>query len=490
MFFSFTFHVSRFTDFYTMQLSKEERKRRMSIPRQRMPEQDPIERGHNFQEVNYGYTPEIAKIEAQRCIRCAKPKCVDGCPVQVKIPEFIACIAEGKFLEAAHILHEDNALPAVCGRVCPQEEQCEVLCVLGKKGDPVAIGHLERFASDYERAQGQIDVPAKPDPTGKRVAIVGAGPSGLTIAGDLSKKGHDVIIFEALHMAGGVLVYGIPEFRLPKSIVEAEVNYLKQLGVKIETNIVIGKTYTIDELLEDGFHAVYIANGAGLPKFMRIPGENLNGVYSANEYLTRSNLMKAYDFPNFDTPIARGKNVAVFGGGNVAMDAVRTALRLGADNAYLIYRRSEVEMPARNEEIHHAKEEGIQFHLLTNPTRILGDDNGRVRAVECLRMELGEPDDSGRRRPIPIEGSEFTLDVDTVVVAIGTGANPLISQTTPDLEMNRWGYIVADEKTGATSKAGVFAGGDIVRGAATVILAMGDGRQAAEAIHEYVMQKA
>ncbi len=470
-----------------MKLSAEERKRRMSLPRHKMPEQDPIERGRNFEEVNNGYSAELAMEEAQRCIQCSKPRCVAGCPVSVKIPEFIACIAEGKFLEAAHILHEDNALPAVCGRVCPQEEQCEEVCVLGVKGKPVAIGHLERFAADYEREQGEIDLPAIPAPTGKKIAIIGAGPSGLTVAGDLSKQGHDVTIFEALHTAGGVLMYGIPEFRLPKAIVGAEVDYLKQLGVKIETNAVIGKTYTIDELLEEGFHAVYVANGAGLPKFMRIPGENLNGVYSANEYLTRSNLMKAYDFPRVDTPIAKGNNVAVFGGGNVAMDAVRTALRLGADNAYLIYRRSEVEMPARNEEIEHAKEEGIQFHLLTNPTRILGDEQGHVKAVECLRMELGEPDDSGRRRPVPIEGSEFILEVDTVVVAIGTGANPLLAQTTPDLEINRWGYIVADEETGATSKPGVYAGGDIVRGAATVILAMGDGRKAAAAIHNYVM---
>jgi glutamate synthase (NADPH/NADH) small chain len=470
-----------------MNISKEERKRRMNIPRHKMPEQDPIERGHNFQEVNYGYPQEIAQEEAQRCVQCAKPRCVAGCPVRVKIPEFITCIAQGKFLEAAHILHEDNALPAVCGRVCPQEEQCEELCILGKKGRPVAIGHLERFAADYERNQGHIDIPKVPASTGKQIAIVGAGPSGLTTAGDLRKQGHNVTIFEALHLSGGVLVYGIPEFRLPKSIVSAEVEYLQKLGVKIETNAVIGKTYTIDELLEDGFHAVYIANGAGLPKFLRIPGENLNGVYSANEYLTRSNLMKAYDFPRHDTPIAHGKNVAVFGGGNVAMDAVRTALRLGAENAYLVYRRSEVEMPARNEEIEHAKEEGIRFHLLTNPIRILGDDRGHVNAVECIQMELGTPDDSGRRRPIPIEGSEFILDVDTAVVAIGTGANPLINQTTPDLEINKWGYIVADENTGATTKPGVFAGGDIVRGAATVILAMGDGRRAAEAIHKYVM---
>ena len=469
-----------------MALSKEERKRRMSIPRHAMPAQDPVERGRNFQEVNNGYSPEIAREEAQRCIQCPKPKCVQGCPVNVKIPDFIARIAEGKFQEAAHILHEDNALPAVCGRVCPQEEQCEALCILGAKGDSVAIGHLERFAADYEREQGEIDLPEAPQPSGKKIAIVGAGPSGLTAAGDLAKQGHDVTIFEALHTAGGVLMYGIPEFRLPKAIVGVEIDYLKKLGVNIETSAVVGKTYTIDELFELGFHAVYISNGAGLPKFMRIPGENLNGVYSANEYLTRSNLMKAYDFPNYDTPIARGKNVAVFGGGNVAMDSVRTALRLGAENAYLIYRRSEVEMPARNEEIEHAKEEGIQFHLLTNPTKILGNQQGRVKALECLKMELGAPDASGRCRPVPIDGSEFMLEVDTVVVAIGTGANPLIAQTTPDLKMNKWGYIVIDEETGATNKPGVFAGGDIVRGAATVILAMGDGRVAAKAIHEYV----
>ena len=471
-----------------MELTKEERQRRMNIPRQHMLEQEPVARGRNFREVNYGYTPELAQTEAQRCIRCAKPKCVDGCPVHVKIPEFIACIAEGKFLAAGRILHEDNALPAVCGRVCPQEEQCEQVCVLAKKGQSVAIGHLERFAADYERERGEIELPQLPPPTEKRIAVVGAGPSGLTIAGDLVKKGHDVTIFEALHLPGGVLVYGIPEFRLPKAIVYAEVDYLQKLGVKIETNVVVGKTYTIDELFAQGFQAVYIANGAGLPKFMNIPGENLNGVYSANEYLTRSNLMKAYDFPRQDTPIARGKNVAVFGGGNVAMDSVRTALRLGAANAYLIYRRSEVEMPARKEELQHAKEEGIRFHLLTNPTRILGDERGRVNAVECLKMGLGEPDDSGRRRPVPLAGSEFTLEVDTVVVAIGTGANPLISQTTPDLKLNKWGYLVVDETTGVTSKPGVFAGGDIVRGSATVILAMGDGRQAAVAIHAYVMQ--
>ncbi len=470
-----------------MKISKEERVWRMSILRHKMPEQNPLERGRNFREVNYGYPEKIAMEEAQRCVQCANPKCVAGCPVRVKIPEFLSCIAEGDFLKAAKILHEDNALPAVCGRVCPQEEQCEERCIVGRKKKPVAIGHLERFAADYEREQGKMEIPEKPQPTGKRVAIVGAGPAGLTTAGDLLKFGHDVTIFEALHAPGGVLVYGIPEFRLPKAIVSAEVDYLVKMGVKIETNAVIGSTYSIDELFENGFHAVFVANGAGLPKFMRIPGENLNGVYSANEYLTRSNLMKAYDFPNYDTPIARGKNVAVFGGGNVAMDSVRTALRLGADNAYLVYRRSEVEMPARDEEIEHAKEEGIQFKLLTNPIRIIGDEQGRVKELECIQMGLGEPDESGRRRPYPLEGSEYILKVDTVVVAIGTGANPLISQTTPDLKINKWGYIVADEETGASSKPGVFAGGDIVRGAATVILAMGDGRCAAAAIHDYVM---
>ncbi|PID56017.1 glutamate synthase (NADPH), homotetrameric [candidate division KSB3 bacterium] len=472
-----------------MALSKEERKRRMRIPRHKMPAQSPAERSRNFQEVNSGYSPELAMEEAMRCIQCPAPKCVKGCPVKVKIPDFIACIAQGDFQEAARVLHEDNALPAVCGRVCPQEEQCESLCILGARGEAVAIGHLERFAADYEREHGNIEIPEIPKSSGKKIAIIGAGPSGLTAAGDLAKQGHGVTIFEALHLAGGVLMYGIPEFRLPKEIVGVEIDALTRLGVKIETSAVVGKTYTIDELFEIGFHAIYIANGAGLPKFMRIPGENLNGVYSANEYLTRSNLMKAYEFPHYDTPIARGRNVAVFGGGNVAMDAVRTALRLGAENAYLIYRRSEVEMPARNEEIEHAKEEGIQFHLLTNPTHILGDEQGRVKGVQCLKMELGEPDASGRRRPIPIEGSEFIVDVDTVIVAIGTGPNPLLAQSTPDLEMNTWGYIVTDDKTGATNKAGVFAGGDIVRGAATVILAMGDGRVAAKAIHDYVMSR-
>ncbi|HPP81602.1 MAG TPA: NADPH-dependent glutamate synthase, partial [Deltaproteobacteria bacterium] len=427
--------------------------------------------------------------EALRCIQCKNPACVEGCPVQVDIPGFIAKIVEGDFIGAARHIKKTNALPAVCGRVCPQEIQCEQRCVRGKKGDPVAIGRLERFVADYERASGDVAIPEKPAPTGKRVAVVGSGPSGLTVAGDLVQLGHEVTIFEALHKPGGVLVYGIPEFRLPKAIVAAEVEYLERLGVKIQTSFVIGKTATVDELFEYGYDAVYLGTGAGLPTFMNIPGENLNGVYSANEYLTRSNLMKAYKFPEYDTPIVKGKNVAVIGGGNVAMDSVRTAMRLGADHVYLIYRRSRAEMPARIEEIHHAEEEGIEFHLLTNPVRYIGDDKGWVVGVECLKMELGEPDESGRRRPVPVKGSEFVIDVDTVVVAIGAGANPLVQSTTPGLETNKWNYIVADEETGQTSREGVFAGGDIVTGAATVILAMGAGRKAARAMHEYLMSK-
>ncbi|HOM27830.1 MAG TPA: NADPH-dependent glutamate synthase [Deltaproteobacteria bacterium] len=464
-------------------------KERLAIPRQPMPEQDPKVRARNFDEVPLGYTPETAKTEALRCIQCKNPACVEGCPVQVDIPGFIAKIVEGDFIGAARHIKKTNALPAVCGRVCPQEIQCEQRCVRGKKGDPVAIGRLERFVADYERASGDVAIPEKPAPTGKRVAVVGSGPSGLTVAGDLVQLGHEVTIFEALHKPGGVLVYGIPEFRLPKAIVAAEVEYLERLGVKIQTSFVIGKTATVDELFEYGYDAVYLGTGAGLPTFMNIPGENLNGVYSANEYLTRSNLMKAYKFPEYDTPIVKGKNVAVIGGGNVAMDSVRTAMRLGADHVYLIYRRSRAEMPARIEEIHHAEEEGIEFHLLTNPVRYIGDDKGWVVGVECLKMELGEPDESGRRRPVPVKGSEFVIDVDTVVVAIGAGANPLVQSTTPGLETNKWNYIVADEETGQTSREGVFAGGDIVTGAATVILAMGAGRKAARAMHEYLMSK-
>jgi glutamate synthase (NADPH) small chain len=459
------------------------------VPRHKMPEQDPKIRVKNFNEVPTGYTEETAIAEAKRCIQCKKPGCIAGCPVDVDIPGFIARIAEGKFIEAALKLKETNALPAVCGRVCPQEDQCEKVCILGKKGEPVAIGRLERFAADCERQAGEISIPAPAKPNGKRVAIVGAGPSGLTIAGDLIKLGYDVTIFEALHKAGGVLVYGIPEFRLPKAIVEAEVDYLRKLGVKIETNIVIGRLKTVDELFAEGFHAVYLGVGAGAPVFMNIPGENLSGIYSANEYLTRSNLMKAYRFPEYDTPIVRGKNVAVIGGGNVAMDSVRTALRLGADNATIIYRRTEVEMPARIEEVHHAKEEGVQFRLLTNPVEYIGSKEGWVTGVRCQKMELGEPDDSGRRRPVPVAGSEFVIPVDTVVVAVGTMANPIVPATTPGLETNRWGYIVAKNESGLTSREGVYAGGDIVTGSATVILAMGAGRLAARAIHEYLSGK-
>ncbi|MDO8785265.1 MAG: NADPH-dependent glutamate synthase, partial [Syntrophales bacterium] len=411
--------------------TKEEKK--IKIPRQKMPEQDPKVRIRTFQEVPIGYTEETAITEAKRCLQCKKPACVEGCPVDVQIPAFIRLITEGNFSEAGRKIKETNALPAVCGRVCPQEDQCEKCCVLGKKGEPVAIGRLERFASDYEREKGQVSIPEAAIPRGKKVAVVGGGPSGLTIAGDLVRLGYEVTIFEALHKAGGVLVYGIPEFRLPKSIVDAEVDYLKKIGVKIETNAVIGRIKTVDELFAEGFAAVYLGVGAGAPVFMDIPGENLSGIYSANEYLTRSNLMKAYLFPEYDTPIACGRNVAVIGGGNVAMDSVRTALRLGAENAYIIYRRTEVEMPARKEEVHHAQEEGVQFKFLTNPLEYLGDENGWVKGIKCQRMELGEPDESGRRKPIPIKGQEYLLAVDTVVVAVGTMSNPIIPATTPGL---------------------------------------------------------
>ncbi|MCX6639181.1 MAG: NADPH-dependent glutamate synthase [bacterium] len=459
---------------------------REKIPRQPMPEQDPQIRRRNFAEVPFGYSPEIAQLEAQRCLFCKKPKCVQGCPVGIDIPGFIKLIKEGDFAGSARKLKEANALPAVCGRVCPQEEQCEIVCVVGIKDKPVAIGRLERFAADYERNNNLVTVPDLPPPTGKKAAVVGCGPAGLTVAGELAKLGHKVTIFEALHQPGGVLMYGIPEFRLPKAIVEAEVDYVKKLGVEIIYNAVIGRYMTVDEVLES-YDVVFLGNGAGLPYFMNIPGENLNGVYSANEYLTRSNLMRAYKFPEYDTPIAVSKKVAVLGGGNVAMDSARTAMRLGAEEVSIVYRRSRKEMPARVEEVHHAEEEGIQLQLLTNPIEIQGDDQGWVRSMKCIRMELGEPDASGRQRPVPVAGSEFEIEVDTVVVSIGNGANPLVSQTTPGLETNKWGNIIADVKTAATSKPGVYAGGDIVIGAATVILAMGAGKIAAAAMHRYMM---
>jgi glutamate synthase (NADPH/NADH) small chain len=467
----------------------EDKKKKIKIPRQSMREQDPQVRSKNFDEVPLGYTEEEAILEASRCLHCKKPFCVAGCPVDIDIPGFIRLISEKDFIGAARKIKETNSLPAVCGRVCPQENQCEEVCVLGKKGDPVAIGRLERFVADYERTAGDILIPEISLKTGKRIAVVGSGPAGLTIAGDLVKFGHDVTIFEGLHKAGGVLIYGIPEFRLPKDIVDAEVEYLEKLGAKIVTNTVVGRGKTVDDLLEEGYDAVFLGVGAGAPVFMNIPGENLSGIYSANEYLTRSNLMKAYRFPEYDTPIARGKNVGVIGGGNVTMDSARTALRLGAENVYVIYRRTEVEMPARIEEVHHAKEEGVQFKLLTNPVEYIGDENGWVKGAKCIRMELGEPDDSGRRRPVPIKDSEFVIDVDMVVVAIGTMANPVIPVTTPGLETNRRGYIVTKDETGETSREGIYAGGDIVTGSATVILAMGAAKKAARAIDEYLKNK-
>jgi len=461
-------------------------KERMQIPRQRMPEQDAGERRRNFREVPHGLPPMVAVTEANRCIQCKKPLCREGCPVGIDIPAFIACVARGDFLGGIRKMKETNMLPAICGRVCPQEEQCEKRCTLGKKGQPVAIGRLERFVADWERQQGQGDVPVVGPPSGKSVGVVGSGPAGLTVAIDLRRHGHQVTIYEALHAPGGVLMYGIPEFRLPKEIVKAEVEVVRRMGVEIRYNSVIGKVETVDELLER-HDAVFLGTGAGLPWFMGLPGENLNGVYSANEYLTRSNLMRAYDFPNADTPIAVSRRVAVIGGGNVAMDSARTALRLGAEKVMIVYRRSEKEMPARNEEIEHAKEEGVEFMLLHTPVRYLGDEQGRVQQMECLKMKLGEPDDSGRRRPIPIEGSEFTFPVDTVIVAIGNGPNPLVPQTTEGLEVDpRRGTIKTNLNTMRTSRRGVFAGGDIAIGAATVILAMGHGRRAARSIHHYL----
>jgi glutamate synthase (NADPH/NADH) small chain len=465
-------------------------KEKKTKPRVKMRGQDPLERARNFMEVPYGYTPDEAVEEAHRCLTCLRPTCRNGCPVEVDITSFIKLIKEGKFIEAAWKVKEKNALPAVCGRVCPQEIQCESLCILGKKGEPVAIGNLERFVADYEREKGEIKVPEIPKPTGRKVAIIGSGPGGLTCAADLIKSGHQVTLFEALHKPGGVLIYGIPEFRLPKVIVEREIEYIKKMGVELKLNTVIGKLYTIDEILNNqGYDACFIATGAGLPIFLGIPGENFNGIYSANEFLTRANLMKAYLFPEYDTPIKRGKKVAVFGGGNVAMDSARVALRLGAEKVYLIYRRSEAEMPARKAEVHHAHEEGIEFVFLTNPTRFIDDGKGNVCGVECIKMELGEPDQSGRKKPIPIKGSEFKIEIDVAIPALGTRANPLLVSTLPDLKLNKRGYILAEEDTGMTSKEGVFAGGDIITGSATVILAMGAGRKAANAINEYLKWK-
>lgn len=459
----------------------------MSMKKNEMPSQEPSVRNRNYDEVALGYSEETAVLEAERCLNCKNMPCVSGCPVNIKIPAFIKRIADRDYEGAYKIIAESSSLPAVCGRVCPQESQCEAKCVRGVKGEPVGIGRLERFAADWHNAHSTETV-VKPESNGHRVAVIGSGPSGLTCAGDLAKMGYEVTVFEALHTAGGVLVYGIPEFRLPKAIVKKEIDTLCQMGVKIETNVVIGKALSIDELFEDGFEAVYIGTGAGLPKFMGIPGENLNGVYSANEFLTRINLMKAYR-DGADTPVMHARKVAVVGGGNVAMDAARCAKRLGAEEVYIVYRRGEAELPARREEVEHAKEEGIIFRLLTNPVEILSDENSFVAGIKCVEMGLGEPDASGRRRPVEIEGSEFTIDVDSVIMSIGTSPNPLIKSTTKGLETEKWGGIIADEN-GQTSRTAVYAGGDAVTGAATVILAMGAGKTAAHAIDEYIQAKA
>ena len=466
---------------------KKKRKSIKDIPPDttKMPEQEPLERVQNFTEVNLGFTMEMAMREAARCIHCVKPLCVQGCPVEIDIPGFIKAISDGDMKESVRILKDANMLPAICGRVCPQETQCEALCVVGKKVEPVGIGRLERFVADYGIKEDLEEEPPPVEKLPEKIAVVGAGPGGLTVAADLAKKGLDVTIFEALHVAGGVLKYGIPEFRLPNRIIDIELEALQKLGVKIDLNKVIGKIFTVPQLLEEkGFSAVFIGTGAGFPKFMGIPGENLNGVFSANEFLTRANLMGGWR--GDDTPMGMGKRVATIGAGNTAMDASRVALRLGAEKSYIVYRRSKKESPARNEEIHHAEEEGVDFQFLTNPVKILADDKGWVKGMECLRMELGEPDDSGRRRPVPIEGSNFVFEVDTVIYALGTAANPIIARTTPGLKTNKWGYIEIDEETGMTSIPGVFAGGDIVTGSATVIEAMGAGRTAARGIMKYL----
>lgn len=461
-------------------------KERMKIARQKMPEQDPKVRVDNFDEVALGLTDELAYQDALRCIQCRKKPCVEGCPVHIDIPAFIKAFEDGDLKESARILKDANSLPAICGRVCPQEQQCELVCTVGKKVDPVAIGHLERYVSDWERANLGLVVPEKDPPTGRKVAIVGSGPAGLTAAGDLAKKGHEVVIFEALHKPGGVMRYGIPSFRLPRDILDGEINYLKALGVKIICNVVVGKAFTVEDLLKE-YDTVFVGTGAGLPWFMRIPGENLKGVYSANEYLTRIILMGGRGVPETDTPVVVGKRVAVIGGGNTAMDACRVSLRMGAEKVYCLYRRSRKELPARIEEIEHAEEEGVDFQFLTAPVEFFGNDEGWLTGAKCVRMELGEPDDSGRRRPVVIEGSEFEIELDTCVEAIGFGANPLVPQTTPGLDTDKWGIVVAEKATGKTSRDRVYAGGDIITGGSTVISAMGQARVAAAAMHEHMM---
>ena len=458
------------------------------IPRQPMPEQDPRKRVSNFDEVALGFTPELAQFEAERCLNCPKPLCVEGCPVNIQIPMFIQLIKSGKFKEAALKIKEDNFLPAICGRVCPQESQCEARCVVGIKGKPVAIGRLERFVADWEYDHG-AEAPEPPLSNGHKIAIIGSGPAGISCSVDLAKMGYNVTIFEALHKPGGVLTYGIPPFRLPRTVLNRELEVVKKLGVKIEIDSVVGYLYTIDDLFDDGYDAIFVATGAGAPRFMGIEGENLLGVYSASEFLTRVNLMHAHEFPKYDTPINLGKRVMVVGGGNVAMDAARTSLRIGAENVIVAYRRSRDEMPARVEEIGHAEEEGVEFNFLVNPVKFIGNEEGFLKKVELIKMKLGEPDESGRRRPIPIEGSNFQIDIEVAIIAIGQSAQTIIGQTTPGLDLNRRGYIITDEKTGKTTREGVFAGGDIVTGAATVISAMGAGRSAAKAINEYVKTK-
>ncbi len=458
------------------------------IPRQHMPEQDPNKRIHNFDEVALGFTVELAKLEAERCLNCPKPFCVEGCPVNIKIPDFIQLIKVGKFKEAVKKIKEDNFLPAICGRVCPQESQCEAKCVVGIRGEPVAIGRLERFVADWEYEHG-VEVPELPPSNGHKVAIIGSGPAGISCSVDLAKLGYEVTIFEALHEPGGVLTYGIPPFRLPRTVLSRELEFVQKLGVKIVTDAVIGYLYTIDDLFAEGYDAIFIAVGAGTPRFMGIEGENLLGVYSASEFLTRVNLMHAHEFPNYDTPLQVGEKLIVVGGGNVAMDAARTALRIGVKEVTVVYRRSRKEMPARLEEIGHAEEEGVKFEFLVNPIKFIGDENGWLKGVELIRMELGEPDESGRRRPVPIEGSNFQIEIDNAIIAIGQASQPIVAQTTPGLELNKKGYIKVNEETMETTREGVFAGGDIVTGAATVISAMGAGRKAAKSIHEYIMKK-